>query len=93
VSFFIAGLYHFGHVLGLLEAGILPHIISGTSGGSVVGAVLCTRTDEELRRDLNPEVLVSRLTCFARPWSERLKSVWKDGNLFDFDDWMERIKW
>lgn len=32
------GAYHFGHIRGLLEAGVLPNIISGTSAGSVVGA-------------------------------------------------------
>ena len=32
------GSYHFGHIRGLLEAGVLPNIISGTSAGSVVGA-------------------------------------------------------
>jgi len=32
------GSYHFGHIRGLLEAGVLPNIISGTSAGSVVAA-------------------------------------------------------
>ena len=88
-----AGLYHLGHVLGLLEAGVLPSIISGTSGGSVIGAILCTRTDEEIRRDLNPEVLIQKLTCFDRPWSERLKSLVRNGCLFSFDIWLEKIQW
>lgn len=88
-----AGLYHLGHVLGLLEAGVLPHIISGTSGGSVIGAILCTRTDDEIRRDLNPEILIQKLTCFDRPWSERLKSLVREGCLFSFDDWLEKIQW
>jgi predicted acylesterase/phospholipase RssA len=77
----------------LLEAGVLPDIISGTSGGSVIGAILCTRTDEEIRQDLDPLVLITKLKCFSRPWSERLKSVWENGNLFDFEDWMGKIQW
>jgi Patatin-like phospholipase len=92
-AFFCKGLYHCGHVLGLLEAGVLPDIISGTSGGSVIGAIVCTRTDDEIRRDLDPLVLITKLTCFSRKWPERLKSLWKNGNLFDFDDWMEKIQW
>ena len=88
-----AGLYHFGHVLGLLEAGVLPHIISGTSGGSVIGAIICTRTDDEIRQDLHPEILIQKLTCFDRPWGERLKGLVRDGCLFSFDIWMEKIKW
>lgn len=87
------GLYHFGHARALIEAGMLPHIISGTSGGSVVGAILCTRTDEELLRDLDPNELVKHITCFDRPWLERLKSLWNTGSLFSFDVWMEKIRW
>jgi predicted acylesterase/phospholipase RssA len=87
------GLYHFGHARALIEAGVLPNIISGTSGGSVVGAILCTRTDEELLRDLNPNELIKHITCFDRPWGERLKSLWKTGSLFSFEAWMEKIQW
>jgi hypothetical protein len=87
------GLYHFGHVLGLLEAGMLPHIISGTSAGAIIGAVVCTRTDEELRRDLQADILSKQLTCFNRPWSERIRSFFWTGSMFDFDEWMELIQW
>ena len=87
------GLYHFGHVVGLMETGCLPNIISGTSAGSVVGAILCTRTDDELKRDLNPEILSTKLLCFSRPWRERIPSVWKDGHMFDTDEWLSMIKW
>jgi len=87
------GLYHFGVVKALLEAKLLPHIISGTSAGSVVGAILCTRTEDELLADLDPKVLVQHLVCFRRPWRERLKSLYQTGNLFDFKEWMDLIKW
>ena len=55
------GNYHFGAVRALLETGLLPHIISGTSAGSCIGAMLCTRTDEELMRELTPEILCSKM--------------------------------
>lgn len=87
------GCYHFGHVFGMLETGTLPHIISGTSAGSVVAAILCTRTDEELKRDFTPDVLDHKLTCFARSWTERLKSVVDNGNMFSFEEWYDLIKW
>ena len=87
------GLYHCGHIRALLETGCLPHIVSGTSAGSVLGAVLCTRTDEELVKDLMPEVIHKYMTCFARPWKERIKSVWKTGNMFSVDEWDNLIKW
>jgi len=87
------GAYHFGHIRGLLEAGVLPNIISGTSAGSVVAAVICTRTDEELVRDMRPEVMSSKLVCFSRPWGERIASFAKHGHFFDFEEWLELIKW
>lgn len=40
------GSYHFGHLQGLVETDCLPQIISGTSAGSAVGALVCTRTNE-----------------------------------------------
>lgn len=40
---------HFGVAKALLDAGLLPNIISGTSGGGLIAALLCTRTDEELK--------------------------------------------
>jgi predicted acylesterase/phospholipase RssA len=72
---------------------MLPHIISGASAGSIIGAVVCTRTDEELRRDLQAGILSKQLTCFNRPWSERIRSLIRTGNMFDFDEWMELIQW
>jgi predicted acylesterase/phospholipase RssA len=87
------GLYHFGHLLGLMETDSLPFIISGTSAGSVIGAVLCTRTNEELRRDLSPEVIGLRMKCFARPWPDRIRSVFKNGHMFSGEDWLEMIEW
>jgi TAG lipase/steryl ester hydrolase/phospholipase A2/LPA acyltransferase len=46
------GMNHIGVLKALFEAKLLPRIISGASAGSIVCAVLCTRTDEEI-----PEVL------------------------------------
>ena len=59
------GCYHFGAVKALLETDLLPNIISGTSAGSVIGAMICTRTEEELLRDLKPEVLQPKMSLFA----------------------------
>ena len=42
------GMMHIGVVKTLFEADLLPRIISGASAGSIVCAVLCTRTDEEV---------------------------------------------
>jgi predicted acylesterase/phospholipase RssA len=44
-----------------LETDALPNIVSGISAGSVVGAMLCTRTPEEIERDTQPEILQHKL--------------------------------
>ena len=47
------GMNHVGVLKALFEAKLLPRIISGASAGSIVCAVLCTRTDEEIPDVLN----------------------------------------
>lgn len=42
------GMNHVGVLKALYEEKLLPRIISGASAGSIVCAVLCTRTDEEI---------------------------------------------
>jgi hypothetical protein len=42
------GLTHIGVVKTLYEAKMLPRIINGSSVGSIVAAIMCTKTDEEL---------------------------------------------
>jgi len=87
------GLYHFGHIMGLVETDCLPNIISGTSAGSAIGALVCTRTDEELRRDMTPQALDGKMRCFSRNWPDRLKSFYNTGAMFDVNEWMDMIRW
>ena len=87
------GCYHFGHVKALLEEGVLPHIMSGTSAGSIIAALICTRTDEEIERDLKPEILEQKTKCFSRSWLEMIKSLYQNGCAFDRDEWIDLIKW
>ena len=42
------GHFHIGVVKALLESNLLPNVISGSSAGSLVTAVLGTHTDEQL---------------------------------------------
>ncbi|MCB9594572.1 MAG: DUF3336 domain-containing protein [Sandaracinaceae bacterium] len=43
------GFHHLGVVKALLDRGLLPHIISGSSTGAMVAAGICARSDDELR--------------------------------------------
>ncbi|CAE7161796.1 unnamed protein product [Symbiodinium pilosum] len=47
------GMYHLGTVRQLLDDDLLPEHLCGTSVGSIVGAFVATRTDNELREELN----------------------------------------
>ncbi|MDE2561076.1 MAG: DUF3336 domain-containing protein [Sphingomonadales bacterium] len=49
--------FHVGVAMALREQGVLPTIISGSSGGALVGAVLCCHTGEELDGKLTTEEL------------------------------------
>ncbi|RCI13552.1 hypothetical protein L249_5609 [Ophiocordyceps polyrhachis-furcata BCC 54312] len=42
------GMTHIGVLKALYEVQLLPRIISGASAGSIVSAVVCTRTDEQI---------------------------------------------
>lgn len=48
------GFYHVGVVKALLEQGLLPNVISGSSAGSLVAAILGTHTDAELFKFFDP---------------------------------------
>ena len=47
-------MYHGGHILGLIEAGVYDsvHVVSGTSGGSIMAAMFGCKTKAELLRDV-----------------------------------------
>jgi TAG lipase / steryl ester hydrolase / phospholipase A2 / LPA acyltransferase len=47
--------FHFGVAKALFEQGVLPNVISGSSAGAIVAAVLGTRTDRELENFITPE--------------------------------------
>lgn len=44
------GIYHFGVLRALFEYGLLPKIVSGTSAGSMLAAILCTKTLDEIKK-------------------------------------------
>lgn len=51
---FFIGLNHLGVLKCLHSARLLPRIISGASSGSIMAAMLCTKTDEEIPQMFNP---------------------------------------
>ncbi len=47
--------FHVGVARALLEADLLPAVMSGSSGGSIVGSIVCSHTDDELRELIEPQ--------------------------------------
>ncbi|KIM67964.1 hypothetical protein SCLCIDRAFT_107258 [Scleroderma citrinum Foug A] len=83
------GYYHFGVVKAFLDAGLLPRVIAGTSAGGLVAALVCTRTDAELKALLVPE-LAHKITACEESFSIWLKRFLKTGARFDSVAWARK---
>lgn len=84
--------YHLGVVRGLLDADLLPDVITGTSGGALVAALVATRTNEELQELLVPALSV-RINATSESISVWIARWWKTGARFDSVDWAEKCSW
>ncbi|KAG9294700.1 hypothetical protein G9A89_008179 [Geosiphon pyriformis] len=83
------GLTHLGVIKCLHKCKLLPRIISGASSGSIIAAIICTKTDDEI-----PELLSFsqplELEVFERlsdpdTWFKRVTRLLKHGVLFDVE--------
>lgn len=86
------GYYHLGVIRALLDRGLLPSIITGTSAGSLMGAIVCTRTDEELNEILKPE-LAKRINVCQGSWASKIARYVKTGAIFDSQEWCREAMW
>ncbi|TLS22723.1 uncharacterized protein PpBr36_05946 [Pyricularia pennisetigena] len=84
--------YHFGVVKALLEEDLLPDVITGTSGGALVAALVATRTNEELKKLLVP-ALSTKITACREPITVWLRRWWSTGARFDSVDWAKQCSW
>ncbi|UZJ52790.1 hypothetical protein CBS101457_002110 [Exobasidium rhododendri] len=85
------GYYHVGLVKALLDSNLLPSIITGTSAGGLIAALACTRTNEELKGMLVPE-LADRITACEESmliWAPR---AYRTGARFDTVKWAEKAQ-
>ncbi len=58
--------FHIGVVKALWQQGLLPNVMSGSSGGSFVGALASTHSEDELENIFDPEYLVHEIKQEAR---------------------------
>jgi predicted acylesterase/phospholipase RssA len=84
--------YHFGVVKALLDNGVLPEIITGTSGGALVAGLVATRTDEELKQLLVP-ALAHRIRACHEGFPTWVRRWWRTGARFDTVDWARQCGW
>eukprot|EP00484_Ammonia_sp_Unknown_P030319 CAMPEP_0197033628 /NCGR_PEP_ID=MMETSP1384-20130603/11987_1 /TAXON_ID=29189 /ORGANISM="Ammonia sp." /LENGTH=613 /DNA_ID=CAMNT_0042463467 /DNA_START=15 /DNA_END=1856 /DNA_ORIENTATION=- len=84
--------YHqFGAIKALFDNGLLPNIISGTSGGSLVGSSIAVRTDAELEKFLNPKIY-KYFNAASEPLIIRIGRLLRTGYMFDWDDWSVKMR-
>ncbi len=84
--------YHFGVAKALLDASLLPDVITGTSGGALVAALVATRTNEELIKLLVPALAHHMDACEESflIWGPRW---WHTGARFDSLAWARKCSW
>jgi TAG lipase/steryl ester hydrolase/phospholipase A2/LPA acyltransferase len=90
------GMNHIGVVASLWKARLLPRIISGASAGSIVCAVLCTKTDAEIP-DVLEEFCYGDLAVFEKEGQEdgimkKAVRFLKYGALFDITHLMNVMR-
>lgn len=84
--------YHFGVAKALLDANLLPEVITGTSGGAMVAAFLATRTDAELKALLVP-ALAGRITACHDTFWTWFPRWYRTGARFDSLEWARKCSW
>ncbi|GGD76097.1 DUF3336 domain-containing protein [Lacimicrobium alkaliphilum] len=71
------GFFHCGVVRSLLEHDLLPEVISGASAGSIIAALVATRTDAQLMEMLTAESIYQRFQKWSL-WRGLKKGSWLD---------------
>jgi hypothetical protein len=85
------GFTHFGVLKALLDVGYLPKILCGTSAGSLIVAVAGSRTDQELKEYLSPD-LHKYFRTFPRGHLYQVFYFLKNGVLFDNESFYDLAK-
>jgi len=74
-----------------LDADLLPRVITGTSAGGIIAALCCTRTDEELKHLLVPE-LANKITACEDAFGVWIKRWYQTGARFSAIKWAEKVR-
>ncbi len=85
------GHFHVGVVKALVEEGILPSVISGSSAGSVIAAVVGTHADEKLVRFFDAAALVNEARVEASWLSRMLSPIDPQFSADDIQELVDRL--
>lgn len=75
------GFFHAGVVKALVEHDLLPDVISGASAGSIIAALMATRTNEELLEMLKPEMIYEQFNKWLKWQGFGKESLFDSTNL------------
>lgn len=81
--------YHFGVIRGFLDADLLPRVVTGTSAGGLIAALVCTHTNAELKQLIQP-VLADKITACEDPFSVWVRRWWRTGARFSAVEWARK---
>lgn len=87
---FLSLIFSFGVIKAFLEADLLPRVVTGTSAGGLVAALLCTRTNDELKVLLVPE-LADKITACEDSMPVWVRRWWRTGARFSAVDWVSKV--
>lgn len=85
------GHFHIGVVKALIENDLLPNVISGSSAGSLMTAVIGTHTDAELEESNHQEALVNEAKKETKWINKLLLGERSQINVGDLEQMVERL--
>ena len=85
--------YHLGVAKALLENGLLPNIITGSSAGSLIAAIIGTRNDDELRVFFNDPTVLDKLKFMNNNFLAMIKSLLQRATLTFQEELAEAGMW
>ncbi|KAI3427004.1 hypothetical protein D9Q98_006948 [Chlorella vulgaris] len=87
------GAFHMGIVKALLDANLLPRVVSGSSAGAIVSAILCTRTEAELQDVFDAAGEIGSIEFYSfNTVGQILRHMLLKGTLQDHDVLQDRLR-
>ncbi|ORX96473.1 patatin-domain-containing protein [Basidiobolus meristosporus CBS 931.73] len=86
------GYYHLGVIKTLAEKDLLPKVITGTSAGSLIAAMVGCRTNGELMDIIRPEIY-ELLTACDGGYMKMASNFLRHGSCFDAGEWAQKVQW